>query len=165
MSLIPDDKLHPQITINLTPMIDFLFLMLAFFATLAVTRSTLFDTKLNLAELKKETNTTQINQKQESFQVNVTISKTGSYQWVSEFADYPMSSVENIQKELQYQYKLGLIPQDKEKVEILLHIDKDAPWISIAKLIFGMREIGFEARPLYKAEKDHEAIVSQQVAR
>ena len=45
MSLVPEEKLKPNLTINLAPMIDFLFLMLAFFATLAVTRVTLFDTK------------------------------------------------------------------------------------------------------------------------
>lgn len=152
MSLIPEEKLHSQMTINLAPMIDFLFLMLAFFATLAVTRSSIFDTQLNLVELKKEKNAEQVYPKQESFQVNISVSSNGEYKWISEFADYPLPSVKKIQKELQYQYKLGFMPKDKQKVEILLHIDKNAPWESIAQLIFGIREMGFEARPIYKPQ-------------
>ena len=54
--IVPEEKLKPKLSINLAPMIDFLFLMLAFFATLAITRATLFDTKLDLVQLEKEKN-------------------------------------------------------------------------------------------------------------
>ena len=54
MGFIPDDEIKGKGTINLAPMIDFLFLMLVFFASLAISRVTTKDTEIDLVKLKPE---------------------------------------------------------------------------------------------------------------
>jgi biopolymer transport protein ExbD len=152
MNLIPENNLKPSLGLNLAPMIDFLFLMLSMFATLAVTRATLFDTQLDLVKLKKEPNAQMVYTKDEIAQINLSISKKGSYKWITEIQDYPMETVEKIQNEIFHHYNIGALPKDKTKTQVLLHIDRKAPWEPIAKLIFAVRETGFEALPIYKPE-------------
>lgn len=135
-------------------MIDFLFLMLALFATLAVSRAALYDSEVELVQLKPEKGAASLRAK-EIQQVNLSITALGGYKWMTEFQEYPMESVQAIQEELSRQYQLGALPQDKTKTEVLLHIDKKAPWEPIAKVIFAIREVGFTARPIYSdAEAD-----------
>lgn len=131
-------------------MIDFLFLMLALFATLAVSRAALYDSEVKLVELKPESKANSIHPKRDSNQINLSISATGAFKWLTEFQEYPMESVRAIQEELARQYKTGVIAQDKTKTEILLHIDAKAPWEPIAKTIFAIRELGFSAHPVYE---------------
>ena len=126
-------------------MVDFLFLMLALFAFLALSRTIPLDTDIRLAELKSEG----IHAKSDLQQVNLSISKTGGYKWLTEFEDYPMQNVKEIQQEISRQYQIGVLPQDKTKTEVLLHIDELAPWKPIAEAIFAIRELGFEAHPIY----------------
>ncbi|MBM3197807.1 MAG: hypothetical protein FJZ58_00940, partial [Chlamydiae bacterium] len=52
MSLIPEEELSPKGWMNLTPMVDFLFLILAVFAVLAMTRTSLFTTEIHLAKVQ-----------------------------------------------------------------------------------------------------------------
>jgi biopolymer transport protein ExbD len=151
LELIPHDELKPSHHFNFAPMIDFLFLMLALFATLAVSRAALYDSEVELVELKPEKGAASLRAK-EIQQVNLSISAIGGYKWMTEFQEYPMDSIQAIQEELARQYQLGALPQDKTKTEVLLHIDKKAPWEPIAKVIFAIREIGFTARPVYDAE-------------
>lgn len=132
-------------------MIDFLFLMLALFATLAVSRAALYDSEVELVELKPEKGAASLRAK-EIQQVNLSISAVGGYKWMTEFQEYPMESIQAIQEELARQYQLGALPQDKTKTEVLLHIDKKAPWEPIAKVIFAIREVGFCAHPVYDGE-------------
>ena len=61
-----------------------------------------------------------------------------------------MKDLKQIQNELFHHYNIGALPKDKAKTQILLHIDKQAPWENIVKLIFAIREAGFEAMPIYK---------------
>ena len=68
---------------------------------------------------------------------------------MTEFQEYPMESLQAIQEELARQYHIGALPQDKTKTEVLLHIDRAAPWEPIAKVIFAIRELGFSAHPVY----------------
>ena len=68
--------------------------------------------------------------------------------------DYPMETLEDIQKEILHQQDIGVLPQDNTKTKILLHIDKNAPWDPIARLIYAIKEIGFEANPIYKTQKE-----------
>ena len=150
--LVEDDKLKPSLNLNLAPMIDFLFLMLSLFATLAVTRATLFDTNLDLVHLSKENGATPVYNKEELYQVNLSIDKGGLYKWITEIQDYPMNNLEQIQNELVHQYNMGLLPKDKNRTEVLLHIDKDATWEKVAKLIFSIRQVGFNAKPIYKPQ-------------
>jgi biopolymer transport protein ExbD len=153
MSLISEEQSNSRAGINLTPMIDFLFLMLAFFATLAVTRTSLFDTSLNLVQLNQENFGSKVYQQNDIYQINLSIAKNGKYKWITDANHYPMESVGHIQKEIIKQLRLGYIPEDKTKTKILIHIDRDAPWSTIADLLFSMKELGFDAHPVYKQEK------------
>ncbi len=153
MSLIPEENLKSKSNFNFAPMIDFLFLMLAFFATLAVSRASLYDTKLNLVQLKTEQGAQPIKQADESHQINISVTNKGTYQWLTEIQAYPMESLQRIKKELNYQYQIGLLPKDKHQTQVLLHIDKNASWDPVAKLIFAIREEGFDAFPVYEPEE------------
>ena len=60
-----------------------------------------------------------------------------------------MENTIKIQEELARQYKIGALPQDKTRTQVLLHIDQKAPWKSVAESIFAIRELGFSASPVY----------------
>lgn len=153
MDLLPADELKPKMTFNFAPMIDFLFLMLALFATLSITRATILETNLELVRLstpEKENGS----YASSMHHVNLSVGENGSYNWISEFQSYPMDNEQIVQNELIRQYELGLFPKDKAKTEILLHIDRNAPWEPIAKLLFSIREIGFNAFPIYESDAD-----------
>lgn len=152
MELVPHDELKPSHNFNFAPMIDFLFLMLALFATLAVSRAALYDSEVDLVELTPEKGAASLRAK-EIQQINLSIGANGSYKWMTEFQEYPMETVQAIQEELARQYQIGALAEDKSKTEVLLHIDQKAPWDPIAKAIFAIREIGFSARPVYDAQK------------
>ena len=151
MDLIPHDELKPKNSFNFAPMIDFLFLMLALFATLAVSRAALFDSEIELAQLKPEEETASLRAK-DIHQIHLSITSDGYYKWLTEFQEYPMEKTGDIQQELARQYQMGALPEDKSKTEVLLHIDKKAPWEPIASAIFSVREVGFSARPVYDGE-------------
>ena len=153
MDLIPHDDLKPANGFNFAPMIDFLFLMMSLFATLAISRTALYDSDIHLAELKPSLKDTPVKTSQEIQQVNLTISAQGTYKWITEFQEHPMESVQEIQKELSRQYQMGALSRDKGKTEILLHIDQSAPWKRVADLIFAVRELGFSAHPVYEPLK------------
>lgn len=134
---------------NFAPMIDFLFLMLALFATLAISRASLFDSEISLVELKNGESRS-LRAKDELQQINLSISSDGRYKWMAEFDSYPMEDTQALQKELMRQLEIGALPQDKKKTEVLLHIDQKAPWKPIAEAIFAIRELGFDAHPVYE---------------
>lgn len=150
MELIPSDEFHPKQSFNFTPMIDFLFLMLTIFATLAVTRAALFDTDVKLAELNKDPNSQSILTKKENHLIHLSVNADGKYKWLTEFNSYDMENVVAVQNEISKQYEMGAIPQNREETEVLLHIDKKAPWEPIAELIFGIRQTGFQVKPIYE---------------
>ncbi len=49
-SIIPQEELQVRRGLNLAPMVDFLFLILATFAVMAVTRTALYDSDINLVK-------------------------------------------------------------------------------------------------------------------
>lgn len=149
MDLIPSEELKPSLSLNFAPMIDFLFLMLALFATLAISRADLFDAELNLAEIKGK-NAASMTPKQ-THQIHIGISPDGGLKWLSKFQDHSMEGIDAVQKELLRQYEIGALPTDKEQTEVLLHIDKKASWEKIAETIFGIKEAGFSAHPVYSS--------------
>ncbi|MGD2169434.1 MAG: biopolymer transporter ExbD [Chlamydiota bacterium] len=152
MSLIPDEELKPNVGINFAAMIDFLFLMLALFSTLAVTRATLYDSAIDLAQLNsKQGNNLALNE-QDFHRVNLSIDHKGDYHWVTEFNEHLMQTTAQVQEELTKQYQTGLLPKNKQQTLVLLHIDRSAPWDSIAKLIFSIKEVGFDVHPIYESE-------------
>lgn len=150
MELIPHEELKPTSHFNFAPMIDFLFLMLSLFATLAISRAVLYDSEVSLVELKPESNKSPLKAKAEMCQINLSITASGGYKWMTEFQEYPMENERSVQEELARQYQIGVLPQDKTKTEVLLHIDRKAPWEPIARVIFLIRELGFAAHPVYE---------------
>ena len=155
MDLIPYDDLKPTNGFNFAPMIDFLFLMLSLFATLAISRTALYDSDIHLAQLKPNASESPVTTTQEIQQINISIGALGTYKWMTEFQEHPMENVGEIQKELSRQYQMGALSQDKMKTEVLLHIDQSAPWKPIADLIFAVKELGFPAHPVYEPVEDH----------
>lgn len=150
MELIPHDELRVSHSWNFAPMIDFLFLMLALFASLAISKTVLHDTKISLAEVGSASPSSR---GLDTRPIHISIDGNGHYAWITQFQEYPMASLEEIQQELARQHQLGILPAEKNGTEILLHIDKKAPWDPIAKAIFAMQELGFEAHPVYEAER------------
>ncbi|MCB1181442.1 MAG: hypothetical protein KDK55_05435 [Chlamydiia bacterium] len=157
MSFVPIDELKDRGGLTLAPMIDFLFLMLAVFASLAVTRVAMSDTEINLVKAKTESLgvTKQINLASSQFKViNLSISDEGQYKWITEIRDHEMASCGEIAEELLRQYHRGLLPEDKSKTQIFLKIDKKAQWEPILKLILSIQEIGFDIHPVYEPTLD-----------
>ena len=131
-------------------MIDFLFLMVAFFACLALSRASTKQLDIQLVKVQDQ------KQKEEPVDfydykmITVQIDKNNQYKWVTEIRDYDMPSVTSIVDELDKQYQKGLLPEDKTRTQVLLKIDRDAKWEFILKALFAIRDAGFEVRPVYE---------------
>ncbi len=149
MSIIPEEELREKPGLNLAPMVDFLFLVVAVFAVIAVTRTALFDFDIHLATISSESNTPEAIAAK-TYVVNLSINEEGQYKWISETHEYVMDSLNTIQKEFLKQQELGILPHEKENVKVLLHIDKDAKWQPIAEAIFAVKEMGFPIHPVYE---------------
>jgi biopolymer transport protein ExbD len=150
MNLIPDDELRRQGGQNLAPMVDFLFLVIAVFAVLAVTRTALYDNDLNLVKVHTDTDASPLQAYNDFYTVHLSVTKTGEYKWIAENREFLMDSVPQVCYELSKQQELGLLPHEKDKTKVLLHIDKEAEWEPIAQLIFGVRGAGFQIHPVYE---------------
>lgn len=150
MSFVPEEALRGREGINFAPMIDFLFLMLMFFACLAVSRATSKETEIELVEVVPEANASPDHPDLEMKIVNISIDAEGKYKWITEIRDYVMQTPEEIAQELLLQYKKGLLPQDKAMTQVFMKIDKNAMWDPILKAIFAIRDAGFEVRPVYE---------------
>lgn len=154
MSLIPEEELKRSGTLNLAPMVDFLFLVVAVFATLAVTRATLYDGDIQLVKVQAAKGDSSPTKHNEYYVVNLSINEDGQYKWITEFNEYMIGSVEAIQKELLQQQSIGLLPKECSQTKVLVHIDKEAQWKPIADLIFSVKQMGFEIHPVYDYESD-----------
>jgi biopolymer transport protein ExbD len=150
MSLIPEDEMKRPGTMNLAPMVDFLFLVLAVFATMAITRAALFDTEVSLVKLKPEKEDASTPAYNQTYIVNLGVTETGQYKWITEVNEFLIDNPQGIQRELYKQQQLGLLPREKSQTKVLLHIDKDAKWEPIAQAIFSVREAGFQVNPVYE---------------
>jgi biopolymer transport protein ExbD len=152
-SIIPDEEIRREGTINLAPMVDFLFLVLAVFATLAVTRAALYDKEVDLVKItpaKEDAPSVGYN---DYYTVMISVNEDGNYKWITEFNEYIMQNVAAIQQELLKQQDLGLLPKEKDKIKVLVLIDKTAKWEPIAQLIFGVKEKGFHIHPVYEPDE------------
>lgn len=154
MDLIPHDDLKPIPSLNFAPMVDFLFLMLSLFATLALARTTLYNSNIQLASLKPTLEDAPVQMAEPMEQIHLSVDALGGYHWITEFQEHSMDSVGAVQEELSSQYQIGTLSQDKAKIEVLLHIDQNAAWKPIAELIFGIRELGFSAYPVYEPTEE-----------
>lgn len=154
MNLIPEEELKRSGTINLAPMVDFLFVVLAIFATMAITRAALFDTEVDLVKLKPENTDASAAAYNQTYIVNLSVTEDGRYKWITEVNEFLIENPQGIQKELYRQQHLGLLPQETQQVKVLLHIDKEARWEPIAQAIFSVREAGFQVNPVYEPISD-----------
>lgn len=153
MSLIPENEFKKTASVNLAPMVDFLFLILAVFATLAITRAALFDTEVSLVKLKTEKESLLPPSHPQNYLVNISVTEEGQYKWITEINEFLIENPQGIQKELFKQQSLGLLPHEKEQTKVLLHIDKNARWEPIVQAIFSVREAGFQVNPVYEPEE------------
>jgi biopolymer transport protein ExbD len=153
MTFVPQDELNERGGVSLAPMIDFLFLMLAVFASLAVTRIVLKDTEIDLVRSKVEAHSpTSLRSGQDLKLIHVSVMQNGNYKWVTEIRDYPMETAEEVAAELLSQYDKGLLPKDKLQTQVLLKIDREAQWEPILKVLLAVKELGFEVRPVYEPQ-------------
>jgi len=151
-TMIPDDELKVQRSINLAPMVDFLFLILAVFAVLAVTRTALYDSEVSLVKMDSKTPPPTMADAKPGHTVLLSINNVGQYKWVTEFNEFLLEGPEAIKQELLKQQEAGLLPEEKSKTKVLLHIDKSANWESIATVIFAVKEMGYQISPVYTPE-------------
>lgn len=150
MDLLPDDK--QEVKFNFAPMIDFLFLMLALFATLAISRASLFDTKIDLVKQQKDESQKPVHNDTNMHYINIGVTDTGSYKWITEVDSHAIEDLDKVKEEIYRQYAMGILPKDKTQTKVLLHIDKLAPWEKIAELLFSVRKTGFEVCPIYEQD-------------
>lgn len=150
MSYVPLDEVKSRGSIPLAPMIDFLFLMLAFFAFHAVTKVANRETKLEL--VKAKTTPSPFVRKNEEKVIHISVLDSGEYKWVTNVKEWPIKNPSDIASELKRQYQKGLLPEKKEATKILLKIDRNARWEPVLKALLAIREAGFDARPIYEPE-------------
>ncbi len=149
MSIIPEEELKSFGGLNLAPMVDFLFLVVAVFATLAVTKAALYDSEIKLVKVQPASEKSPYIGQNDYYIINLSVNEEGKYKWITEFNEYLIDGVQGIQKELKKQQDLGLLPKEKEKTKVLLHIDRNAKWEPISQIIFSVRQVGFEIHPVY----------------
>ncbi len=93
MSIIPEEEIQKSGSLNLAPMVDFLFLVVAVFATLAVTRSALFDNDIQLVKIRAQEKTSSPTESKEQYIVHLSIDEQGRYKWITEFNEYWLDGV------------------------------------------------------------------------
>jgi len=151
MDLIPDEELRPGAFMNLTPMVDFLFLVVAVFSILAITRTTLFDSEVNLAKVgEKDLLYPEVKNPEDVKVINLSVTQKGAYKWITEFNEYSMEGVSSVLGEIATQKHLGLLSKDSSKTKIFLHVDKKAEWDPVVQLIYSLRKKGHPVHPVYE---------------
>lgn len=150
MDLIPDEEIQSKSFLNLTPMVDFLFLVIAIFSILAVTKTSVFDSTIDLAKVADAdhapSEATEAN-------IHLSIPQSGGYRWITEFNEYAMQNTSTILTELSTQRNLGLLPQEPSKINIFLHIDKGATWDPIVELIYSLKKANYQVHPVYEESR------------
>lgn len=148
MNLIPEEELKKHRQLNLAPMVDFLFVLVAIFAIVTVTRSALSNSEIHLVKTEKKNKQNHLFS--EECIVDLTITKEGTYRWMTDMHNYLIHDPKAIGAELLKQRQTGFLPNETEKTKVLLHIDQNAPWNSVAKLIVAVKGAGFQVHPVYE---------------
>ncbi len=147
MSFIPLDELKTREGVTMAPMIDFLFLMLAMFASFAVSRVILGETEIELVQATGEAAATSA---QEHSVIYLSISAAGNYEWITEIKDHQMASPQEILTELASQQERGILPKDPDQTRVLIKVDKEAKWEAVLHLLLAIQGAGFTAYPIYE---------------
>ena len=90
--MIPDEELNKPMHFNFAPMVDFLFLILAVFAIALAMKTSLFDSDINLVKTKNKMEYSS----DDKTVINVSVSSFGSYQWITDYNQYPIESPEAV---------------------------------------------------------------------
>ncbi|MCK4934244.1 MAG: biopolymer transporter ExbD [Simkaniaceae bacterium] len=143
MSIIPEDKLNAKAVINFAPLVDFLFIVIVVFATLAITKNASHDQTINLLTRKESTSKTQLVESKETKAITLSMTLDGRCTWQDGKGGNILFSPKDFPK---------LFSKESNIEKVLLHIDKNATWESIANLIFTIRETGLEVYPVYQTE-------------
>lgn len=154
MSIIPEEEVKKFGSLNLAPMVDFLFLIVAVFATLAITKAALYDSEIQLVKVQPASEHSTLIGQNDYYVINLSVDADGKYKWITEFNEYWIESVKGIQTEIKKQQELGLLPKEKEKIKVLLHIDREAKWEPISQIIFAVRQVGVEIHPVYDYDEE-----------
>jgi len=148
VSYLPLDEIRGKASVNLAPMIDFLFLMLAFFASLALSRAAVRETEVELVQIAPETEARAPVEPAKI--VELLLTEEGDILWATDLRSYPLGSAAAVAAELEEQIERGLLPADRTQTKLLLKIDAKAQWEPIVELIFAVRDAGFSVRPVYE---------------
>lgn len=148
MSFIPEEALHGKENIPLAPMIDFVFIMLMFFACIAITRTALKDTHIDLVEAPPESVHNANNDNIKDNMIQISITATGEYRWSLSSQEMTTSFPDELAAILSQQLRND---DPTAKPQVLLKIDKNATWEPILKAIFAIRDAGFAVRPVYES--------------
>ena len=151
IKLIPDEEVKRFEKVQWAPMVDFLFIIIIVFATVAITRTTLHDTDVSLVRLLSEKENVTAPARKSHHVINLSVSSAGKYRLISETSDILLDTAKALRSKLLEQQQQGILPQQHHQVKVLLHIDKKAPWQPIAEVIFAMREAGFAVNPVYQS--------------
>lgn len=152
MSFLPDDQINPKTSLNLTPMIDFVFLMLAFFACLTITQATVKDKGISLVKVGPTSSEMKSPEADIERIISICVTKDGSYKWLTEYNEFVLASAQQIGDELARQVALGTLPKEAGRTQVLLQIDKNARWSAVSAAIFAIRDQGFEVHPVYQPD-------------
>jgi biopolymer transport protein ExbD len=153
MSFLPDEAFKSQGRFSMAPMVDFLFLMLLFFVTLAVARDHTHATHIELVEVDSKASSSVAAAETDSAPlkvIHIAIAESGSYQWQFNSHLYELSTPAELQHELLQQYEKGHLPADKSQTQLLLSIDQKARWEAILPAMMAIRDAGFDVYPVYQ---------------
>ena len=151
VQMIPDDELKQFEKVQWAPMVDFLFIVIIVFATIAITRNVVHDRELRLAKALGKKESTLTMERQTSHIVNLSINHLGKYKWLSESNELFFENAKQLSERLILLKNQKKLPTQANRVKILLHIDKTAPWQPIADVIFAVRDAGYDVHPVYQS--------------
>lgn len=155
MSFLPEEDLKARVSLNLAPMIDFLFLMLVFFASLAISRVMTLETDVDLATVQSGASLGRESGASRPKQViSLSISSDGKYSWISQNQPLPMSSADEVIRNLQQKHRHGQSPEDRSKTEVFVKIDQNTRWQPIITLLSAVKRSGFPIYALYQPAPD-----------
>ena len=148
MNLMPEEDLTQRASVNLAPMVDFLFLILAVFAVLSITTSKVFMEEIDLAQSEDVDESSLASFEMEP--LHLFVNKEGEYLLQQEDALLKFHKCQHLAHELHEQQASGQLPEDTSKVNILLHIDRQAEWEFVMQLLLGLQNAGFNVQTVYQ---------------
>ncbi len=147
MSLIPDEELNCQRGMNLAPMVDFLFLIIAILSTMVLTKAFLFDSNLEMAKVQTSQELAQNTDPRGL--LHLALDPSGNCRWLLENAAPKATELTHLSEDVQAFQKLGLFPSS-DNVKIFLHIDSHTEWGTAINAILAARETGYSVHPVFE---------------